>query len=106
MSIVTNDTVKLLDEHQIAVSEHYSAHPWLNNTEQLARTIDWITFFRRNEELFIEYYFGLPLYEYQRFVLHELGTHQHSTLGHGAGHLLKPIWRVPMRAPCVCFTPD
>lgn len=80
MSIVTNDTVKLLDEHQIAVSEHYSAHPWLNNTEQLARTIDWITFFRRNEELFIEYYFGLPLYEYQRYVLHELGTHQHSTL--------------------------
>ena len=42
--------------------------------------IDWNTFFRNNIDEFIDMYFGIKLYDYQKIILHELGNKISSTV--------------------------
>lgn len=43
---------------------------FLSKGEMQDRLIDWITFYRRNIHRFVEHYFGLELYLYQRIILY------------------------------------
>lgn len=72
--------IHLLDERQTALCEHFEDNPLLDTPEHVARTLDWITFYRRNEELFVEHYLGLHLFPYQQILIHELGTHGSGTI--------------------------
>lgn len=62
-----------LDKNQAQLSSHYPDSALLGTPEQVLRTIDWITFYRRNEEIFVRHYLGLRPYPYQEMWLHEMG---------------------------------
>lgn len=68
------DPVELLDERQKELCQHFPESPLLDTIEHVARVIDWITYYRRNEEKFAEHYLGLHLYPYQKIALHQLGV--------------------------------
>lgn len=42
--------------------------------ERRKQLIDWITFYRRNIQLFVSHYFGIKLYPYQKLWLYEMGV--------------------------------
>lgn len=51
----------------------------INNIGKLNPTIEenvieWTTFFRRNWDIYAEFYLGIPLKPYQRVALHEIGV--------------------------------
>lgn len=73
MTTRSNNYVELLDENQIKLCEHFEDNPLLDTPEHVARTLAWITFYRRNIDLFVKHYFGLHPFPYQEMLLHELG---------------------------------
>ena len=44
------------------------------------RIIEWNTFFRKNIQYFIELYFGIVLYDYQKIQLYEMGNRISTTI--------------------------
>ena len=72
--------VHLLDKGQLELCEHYPTNPLLDTPEHVARTIDWITYYRRNVEKFAEHYFGFRNFPYQKIMLHEMGVYGSSTI--------------------------
>lgn len=72
--------VHLLDKGQLELCEHYPTNPLLDTPEHVARTIDWITYYRRNVEKFAEHYFGFGNFPYQKIMLHEMGVYGSSTI--------------------------
>lgn len=65
----------LLDDNQQKIFTRFPQESWLGNQKNIEQLIKWTTFYRRNISLFIEHYFGIPLYPYQVFCLQEIDTH-------------------------------
>lgn len=63
-----------LDEHQISVYKNVNSGHWLANKNNLLKFYEWNTYFRRNIDMYAEYYFGFELYPYQHFELYEMNT--------------------------------
>lgn len=58
-----------MDERQAHVHENFPTGSWLSDPEHVARVMEWVTYWRRNAARFIEYYFGVTLFMYERIIL-------------------------------------
>ena len=72
--------IEQLDSGQLSLCEKYPTNPLLDTPEHVARTIDWVTYYRRNVEKFAEHYFGFNNFPYQKIMLHEMGVYGSSTV--------------------------
>lgn len=62
--------VKRMDERQAALCENFPSTNYLHKKENVARLLEWITFYRRNPSRFVEHYFGIVLHLYQHIILY------------------------------------
>lgn len=60
----------LMDNKQKHVHEHFSKNDYLSDPEHVQKVMDWLTFWRRNVNRFVEYYLGIHLHLYQHIILH------------------------------------
>jgi len=63
-----------LDERQISVYRNVNSGHWLSSKNNLLKFYEWNTYFRRNIDMYAEYYFGFELYPYQHFELYEMNA--------------------------------
>ena len=64
------DYVKLMDERQKHLHEHFPPTSKLSDPEFVKKLLDWLTFWRRNPNRFVQRYFGIMLYLYQHIILY------------------------------------
>lgn len=69
-----------LDEQQVKLCEMFPDNLLLDTPSKVERVIDWVTFYRRNEEIFVTHYLGLRLHLFQEMWLHELGLKRTSVI--------------------------
>ena len=62
--------METMDKYQSKLHEHFSQSHYLGNSQRTERLFDWITFYRRNLNRFVEHYFGLRLHLYQQIILY------------------------------------
>lgn len=62
--------VKRMDERQAALNENFPSTHYLHKRENVARLLEWITYYRRNPSRFVEHYFGIVLHLYQHIILY------------------------------------
>ena len=68
------------DDNQNRLASHFRGNTFLAEQKRIDRTIEWITFFRRNPGRFVEYYFNLSLYPYQHIVLQAMDMYPSSCI--------------------------
>ena len=64
------DYRRVMDEKQLHLHEHFPSTHYLSDPEHVKRTMEWVTFWRRNINLFIEYYFNMKLHLFQHIILY------------------------------------
>lgn len=64
------DYEKIMDERQKHLHEHFSQNNYLGDPDRVKRLLDWMTFWRRNPNRFVQYYFGIVLHLYQHIILY------------------------------------
>ena len=64
------DYEKIMDERQKHLHEHFSPNSYLGDPDRVKRLLDWMTFWRRNPNRFVQYYFGIVLHLYQHIILY------------------------------------
>ena len=80
MPMKHEDIVNYLDDNQKRLCDIYPDNPLLDTPEHIARTIDWITFYRRNEEIFVTHYLGLQSHLFQEMWLHHMGVNDNTII--------------------------
>lgn len=87
------------DKIQSTLSAKFSEEHFLGDQERVDLFLQYMTFFRRNFELFVEEYLGIKLFNYQKLVLHLMGL-SHSFVMVAARALAKSfmiaIWACTM----------
>jgi hypothetical protein len=62
-----------LDGVQASLHERFPGSHYLGDERHASRLMEWITFYRRNVNRFVEHYFGLRLHLYQKIILSLMG---------------------------------
>ena len=64
------DYEALMDDRQKHLHEHFPSTSKLSNPEFVKKLLEWLTFWRRNPNRFVQRYFGISLYLYQHIILY------------------------------------
>ena len=72
--MTNKEILKNLDDRQANVYEQMPEGHWLSNKNNLLKFYEWNTFFRRNIDMYAQYYFGFSLHPYQHLELYEMNA--------------------------------
>lgn len=64
------DYEALMDDRQKHLHEHFPSTSKLSDPDFVKKLLEWLTFWRRNPNRFVQRYFGISLYLYQHIILY------------------------------------
>lgn len=62
-----------LDDTQKNTYKNFAPESWLSDPRHFLHIIMWVTFYRRNLDIFVEHYLKIDLYFYQKVIIYLLG---------------------------------
>lgn len=89
---MTSKQIELqLDKNQLSIVNNVPQGHWLSKKENLLKFYEWNTFFRRNLDMYVQWYFGFKLYPYQHVEIYQANVND-TTVIIGSRATAKSYW--------------
>lgn len=73
MSLITKANPNVIDKVQASLPSMFPEDHFLSDGKRVDLFLQYMTFFRRNFDVFVEEYLGIKLFNYQKIVIHLMG---------------------------------